>query len=382
MTKARGSAAVEAGMRERRGLAAALLLASCAACSSSAAPPPSPVASAAPPSGPSAPSPALASASARAASAATPASSVAQPEEAPPPTFDAIANVLFDDRLSVASATAPCPPSLGEDARVRCLYDERYKGDARAASLAHELYARFGIIAGVEREHTMDGGYRGMIKLVPALPLQADRKQLEWIVAAFRDIDGVFTELAKRSPASDPGRPRPYRYKPLTLRFVRSVAARTPSAYARDWSIGWNLSGSLHTSADAVRETLVHEIFHLNDFAHAPEDGTQAWSTRALAPSFDPVVAKCKTSTPCLAPFTPNDTMVRGGTYYAFQPGNGVLEYGAELALRYFREQRAALKGLPPGKRSFKCGPPESARAWQSVKDEFFGGVDLVPACP
>jgi hypothetical protein len=32
-------------------------------------------------------------------------------------------------------------------------------------------------------------------------------------------------------------------------------------------------------------------------------------------------------------------------------------------------------------KRPFKCGPAENAKAWAALVEEFFGGVDLVPAC-
>ncbi len=58
-------------------------------------------------------------------------------------------------------------------------------------------------------------------------------------------------------------------------------------------------------------------------------------------------------------------------------------EYAAELALRYYREQRSILLGLPgdPKARSFKCGPPENVRAWERMRDEYFSGVDVVPAC-
>jgi hypothetical protein len=73
---------------------------------------------------------------------------------------------------------------------------------------------------------------------------------------------------------------------------------------------------------------------------------------------------------------------VRGGTYYAFQENNGdaVHEYAAELALRYYREQRAVLRGEPTGKR-FKCGPPENAQAWGLVAAEFFRGEDRTGPC-
>jgi len=319
-------------------------------------------------------------------------------EAAPPdPTFDEIATVLFADRANLSAVTAACPSSTPPDARVRCLFDERDRGDAAAASLAHELYVKWRVVAGVEVAHTMNGGYRGMIRIEPALPIKTERKHIEWIVSAMRDFERFFAELDRHAPAGDDAsasRPKRYRFKPITLRFMRSVAARTPSAYAHDWTVAWNLAGSLHRSPDAVRETLFHEMFHLNDYAHPPPGG-EAWSFSALGAVFDAVVKKCGTAIPCLAPYSPNDTIVRGGTYYSFQPGNGVREYAAELALRYYREQRAVLFSHPsaespsgragsspkPPVPSFKCGPPENARAWASMRDEFFGGIDVVPPC-
>jgi hypothetical protein len=92
------------------------------------------------------------------------------------------------------------------------------------------------------------------------------------------------------------------------------------------------------------------------------------------------VVAKCGTSITCLAPYSPNDVIVVGGTYYSFQPGNGVREYAAELATRYYKEHRALQKKQPLG-RPFKCGPPENARAWKAMVDTFFAGIDQTPAC-
>jgi hypothetical protein len=221
-----------------------------------------------------------------------------------------------------------------------------------------------------------------MIRIEPAVPTGADRKHLEWVLGAFRDFEAFFGELAAyRSGAGGAvartaEAPRPYRWRPITMRFMRSAApARTPAAYAHDWTVAYNFVGTLNISGDAVRETMFHEIFHLNDAAHGD------WSPQALGAIFDAVAKRCGTSIPCLAPYTPNDTIVRGGTYYAFQPGNGVMEYAAELALRYYREQRAALRGLPRGK-AWKCGPPENARAWALMKDEFFAGLDAVPVCP
>ena len=72
-----------------------------------------------------------------------------------------------------------------------------------------------------------------------------------------------------------------------------------------------------------------------------------------------------------------------GGTYYAFQPnnGNGVHEYAAELAVRYWKEHLEMLDKGKLAKPAFKCGGPENARSWKALVDEFFAGRDLVPGC-
>lgn len=57
------------------------------------------------------------------------------------------------------------------------------------------------------------------------------------------------------------------------------------------------------------------------------------------------------------------------------------IEYAAELAVRYHDEQRARIDGRSFAKPAFKCGPPENARSWALLVDEFFGGADLVPPC-
>ncbi len=287
----------------------------------------------------------------------------------PEPSYDELVSAL-------GIPAAACAPLAG-DARARCAIDERYKADPKAGALANELWAKWRIAPGVEAAHTMDGGYRGTIRIEPAVPVNGDRKHIEWIALAMRDLDRFWTDLEKLGPRRTTKR---YRFRPITLRFMRSMnGKRTPSAYAHDWTVAWNLEGSLHTSADAVRETLVHEIFHLNDRAHAATSEGW-WSSLTLSKDYDAIVKKCGTALGCLAPYAPNGTIVRGGTYYAFQPGNGVVEYAAELALRYYREQRAVMRSLPREK-PFKCGPPENARAWEAMKGEFFGGIDAVPPC-
>ncbi len=263
--------------------------------------------------------------------------------------------------------------SLAVDAlRIRCLLRARFPGDALARDMALGLHDKLGIVTGVGRDQIMDGGWRGELHLVPELPVGKYRKHLAWVKGGFEDIDAFFAGLdARRAP----GTKATYRYRALSLRFLRSVGRTTPSAYAQDWEVSYNVSGSLHASSEAVRETLFHEVFHTNDARHGQ------WSRQALTATVDSILEKCGQNSGCLAPYAPGTTMVRGGTYYAFQKGNGVGEYAAELATRYFLEHQAILAGKKYGKTPFKCGPPENAKTWKAIVDEFFG-ADLTGDCP
>lgn len=270
-------------------------------------------------------------------------------------------------------------------AAIRCLISERYRGDAKARQLALALYAEADSIAGLGAPETMDGGYRGLIKLVAQLPNGEHRKHLAWVAGAFREFDAFFDALGLSAPGDParaptaPGRVANFRWRGLALRFVRSVAKRTPSAYAIGWSVTYNVRGSLLTSEAGVTETMFHEIFHLNDAAH------DDWSVRFLSTDYDAIVARClpKLTRACLARYAPGSTTVKGGTYYAFQQNNGssVHEYAAELALRYFKEHRELAATGKLAKPAFKCGAPENARAWQALVDEFFAGVDRTGDC-
>jgi hypothetical protein len=297
----------------------------------------------------------------------------AAPLKASAPSHDAPQlTVLQAEDILFLQDDLPRSCEFGEDAaRIRCLISARFAPDPRARAVALDLYDRTGDVAGLSPTETMEGGWRGTLHLVPALPIGKGRTHLEWVAEAMRDYDAFFVELTRGEQET----PR-YVWRGLSFRFMRSVASRTPSAYAGDWTVAYNLDGSLNTSADAVRELLFHENFHLNDEDHGD------WSVRTLGATFDSIVARCGTKIACLTPFAPTEVTVRGGTYYAFQPNNGavVREYAAELALRYYREQRAALRGLPPGKR-FKCGPKENASSWKLLVDEFFAGIDRTPAC-
>jgi hypothetical protein len=261
--------------------------------------------------------------------------------------------------------TAACDAGSEVD-QIQCLIAARYAKDPAAAKVAEGFYVASGTVMGVLPEQDFDGGYRGKLHLIPALPVGANRKHLEWAAAALVDFETFFAGLG--------GKPN-YRWRALDFRFFESVKRRTPSAYAVDWAIAYNVSGSLFGSEAGVRGTLFHEVFHLNDQAHGN------WSTRALGAIYDRIVAKCGVALKCLEPYTPDNIKVKGGTYYDFQPGNGVGEYAADIARRYYTEQRAMLGKEKLSVRPFKCGNAENARAWALVVEEFFGGVDLVPAC-
>jgi len=291
-----------------------------------------------------------------------------------------VAPARADEADSVSLADARTLLARGRSSTctdVPCLIREAYAKDADAPQLAQDLYASTGDVAGTGPDEVMDGGYRGKIKLVPQLPTGAKRKHLQWTVAAMQRIDDFFTALYPPAYTVKHGAPG-YRWRALQFRFVASPGKRTPSAYAFGWSIEYNVNGSLLTSGPGVLETLWHELFHTNDFAH------DAWSEAALQRDYDAIVRRCGARATCFAAYAPNTTKVRAtGMYYAFQRnnGNGVHEYAAELAVRYYREQSQMLAHGQLAGRAFKCGPAENARSWTALVDEFFAGRDLVPPC-
>ncbi len=268
--------------------------------------------------------------------------------------------------LGFDAAQLPACDQGDGPAQIRCLLAAKYAGDAAAVKLAVGLYERTGTVVGVLPEQDFDGGYRGVVHLVPRLPVGALRRHLSDIALALTDFDDFFRLLG--------GTPS-YRWRALEFRVFESVKRRTPSAYAVDWSVAYNVAGSLLTSELGVRGTLAHEIFHLNDQARGD------WSKVALTTVYDRIVARCGTNVKCLGPYTPDSIKVIGGTYYDFQPGNDVREYAADIAKRYYLEHRAILR-KEPRLSPFKCGPEENAQAWRLVVAEFFGGVDLVGDCP
>lgn len=329
-----------------------------AACSAIDRPPPRPrpLAPPAPTAAPEAP-----------AAAPEPAEPLPSPGDETTPE-DAERVLFLATHLRTDGLRKACPPALARDARILCLIALRYEEDRESQKLALKLYAETGSLAGLLPEETSDDGHGGKAHLMPARPVGAYREHLQWIIAAFRDYDRFVKGLSAHGEIS-------FDDRPLHFRFFYSEKGGHPSAFAINRNIGYNLFGALNVSEEAVRDTLFHEIFHLNDAWH---DG---WSGRALAPIFDRITAGCAGKNACLAARSPTDTM-KGGTYYAFDPQGGVREYAAELGLRYYREHRLVLEGKPLPVAPFKCGAPENQEAWKLVADELFGGVDLVPACP
>lgn len=279
--------------------------------------------------------------------------------------------ILFAADGGPPSAASGCDKG---DARqqIDCLLGVRFATDAKAARIARDLYAATGAVTGLLPAQDFDGAYRGKLHLVPQLPIKHDRQHLAWLAEALVDIDVFYSALQRGGTLN-------YRWTDFDVRFFRSVRRRTPSAVAQGWRISYNVSGSLFTSSARVRETLVHEIFHLND------DGPDGrWSEGALGPIYRRILVRCDVQDlKCLAPFAPDSIVVRGkgGTYYAFMPDNGVTEYAADLAKRYFVEQRTVQRGGTVAK-PFKCLTKENAEAWTLLAERFFGGVDRVPACP
>lgn len=247
--------------------------------------------------------------------------------------------------------------------------DARFDAYPAQRALVEGLRRDLNVRVSTSRAFRMNGGYRGMVDFVPALPVGPHARHLEWLDRAMRTMDRFAQDLA-RVPGARPVR---YRTRDITVLFTRSTNTTTPNAFVTGWEVHYNVNGSVLRDPERVLETLVHELFHSNDAEHGD------WSRGALGAIHRSIAARCgvtRASTPCLDPYAPNTLRVRNGTYYAFHGGNDVREYAAELAVRYFREHTGRWSGRP-----FKCGPPENARAWAAMRDEFFGGVDQTPAC-
>jgi hypothetical protein len=306
----------------------------CSAAPTNPPPPPSPIASA--------PAPVASVASAPVATEPPPTVAPSPAPEPTPPTHpgraEAAERVLFlATHLRTNDLREACPVALPEVPRIRCLISLRYADEPDAKKLALTLYEETGSLAGLlPEESTLDGKGK-KVQLKPARPIGRNKQHLVWIIDAMREYG-------------------------------------TPSAFAVSQNIGYNLNGTVNVNDEAVRDTLFHEIFHLNDVWQ------ENFSARLLAPIETRIISRCQNRQKCLEQYAPTDTTMNGKSYAFTDVGNGK-EYAAELALRYFREQRLMIDGKPLPVQAFKCGPPENAEAMTLLVDTFFGGVDLVPAC-
>ncbi len=303
----------------------------------------------------------------------TPTAPVPNPEPTPP-TYpgraEAAERVLFlATHLRTTDLRESCPLTLDEVPRIRCLISLRYADEKESKQLALTLYGETGSLAGLLPEETNQDGRGKKIQLKPARPIGRNKDHLQWILHAMREYARFFQELSKRQ-----NKPIVMLDRPLDFRFFYTEDGGTPSAFAVGRNIGYNLNGTVNVHDEAVRDTLFHEIFHLNDVWQ------DNFSARVLAPIEARILATCKGSLKCLEPYAPTDTTMNGKPYAFIDGGNGK-EYAAELALRYFREQRLMIDGKPLPIPAFKCGAPENKESMALLVDAFFGGVDLVPEC-
>src|SRR5580700_6618509 len=123
----------------------------------------------------------------------------AAPLKASAPSHDAPQlTVLQAEDILFLQDDLPRSCEFGEDAaRIRCLISARFAPDPRARAVALDLYDRTGDVAGLSPTETMEGGWRGTLHLVPALPIGKDRAHLEWIADATRDYDDFFESLVQ-----------------------------------------------------------------------------------------------------------------------------------------------------------------------------------------
>ena len=194
---------------------------------------------------------------------------------------------------------------------------------------------------------------RGRVELVPSGRPAMHLRHLRAALRAPRHPrEHTLSGLRARAP-----QPIRYGHRGIVYRFFRSVRRTTPSAYAGEWTIAYNVAGSLYRNDEAILATLAHEIFHLND-------EEERFSSRALRAIHRAIVRRCGMSRRCLAPYSPTATTVRGGTYYAFQPNNG--ERCSNMAPNWppaICSSTARCSSTAAGSPRGQCAAAENARA-------------------
>lgn len=240
--------------------------------------------------------------------------------------------------------------------------------DRGALHKAQHLQNAYGWEMGVEHASSLHGGWRGVIEIEPQWPVGPHRVHLDHIERAANDYEQFFGALSEHSRSAIR-----FRWRDIQLALFKSDEGNRSkvSAYAKNGKIGYNVYGALLADERGVRETLFHELFHLND------DG---WSESVLSSVYSRIEETCGHSNACLSSYAPNSTMA-SNHIYAFHPDEGVAEYAAELALRYYREQRQVLLEGDMPSTPFKCQNAENREAWNLMRDQYFGGADAVAAC-
>src|SRR5262249_23479465 len=159
--------------------------------------------------------------------------------------------VLFAAPLLMLSLAA------ADAGTVEAELEERFAEDPAAAALAKRLYVQGGyVVSTLPGEEEFEGGYRGVIHVVPQLPVASERRDLEWAAAALQSQAELCAGIEKTAGVA----PR-YRWRGLELRFFKSVKRRTPAAFALGSTVSYNVNGTLNGSERQVRDLLFHEVF-------------------------------------------------------------------------------------------------------------------------
>ena len=215
----------------------------------------------------------------------------------------------------------------------------------------------------------MDGGYRGKIHLVPQLPIGSYRNHIVWVSAAMTAFDEFFTALFKDHASTELSlaRPRvPVRALDQEAHAERvrdelddRIQRRRLAADERDRRARDDVSRAVSPQRRRARRLVGEDSRRPTTTRSSRSAGQSAGAGAVRAERHE----------------GPRD---RHLLRVPAEQRRAVHEYAAELAVRYFKEQTEMLAAgkLKP---AFKCGPPENARAWQALVDEFFAGRDLVP---
>ncbi|HEU4405196.1 MAG TPA: hypothetical protein VFS43_07895 [Polyangiaceae bacterium] len=307
--------------------------------------------------------------------------------------------VLFTRPSERTAWTATCRGAKGGP--IPCLLEGRYAGDAGALRLALSLYARTGSVAGPDDERWVTRHDGARAHVLPALPVGPSREQLDLVARALFGVNDVLSEIARQT-----GQAPRFRATGLRVRFFRPEGPADAEVYTSEGQLGVPIevppaprpsrppprgrqrggparlaSAHAHEPPPArppvSRDDLVRALARLNDAEHG------GWSARALEAAYRSIVARCGDDARCAARFDPRPPAADRPAL--FRPGGDPADYGAELVVRFYREQKAALarpRRQPPPRSAFKCAAPENGFAWSLVAGEFFAGFDRSAACP